>query len=196
MRNDLTGRISFHNIDRNIDWGKSQRSEMNGTFETYSFTLDNIAGREIALGKDKWITPYGAFRLMYITRPGFEEEGKEGLEIEGNDAWSIKPRVGVELKAETPLGKKEQWKLSGKLDLAYEYELGDTNVTERAKLSAVKMQYYDLPKPEEEGGVFRTRASVGVEVKDRYGIFLTGEYGAGDNSQDEYRTSIILKAVF
>ena len=196
LRNDLTGRISFHNIDRNIDWGKSQRSEMNGTFETYSFTLDNIAGREIALGKDKWITPYGAFRLMYITRPGFEEEGKEGLEIEGNDAWSIKPRVGVELKAETPLGKKEQWKLSGKLDLAYEYELGDTNVTEKAKLSAVKMQYYDLPKPEEEGGVFRTRASVGVEVKDRYGIFLTGEYGAGDNSQDEYRTSIILKAVF
>ena len=196
FRNDLTGRISFHDIDRNVDWGKSGRTEMNGTYETYSLTSDNIIGREIALGNDKWITPYGAFRLMYIIRPDFEEEGKDRLEVEGNDAWSIKPRVGVELKTEVPLGKKEIWKLRGTLDLAYEYELGDLNVMERAKLGMLETDYHDLAKPEEEGGSFRTRATLGVEIQDKYGVFLNGEYIAGEHNENDYRAGVILKAVF
>ena len=35
LRNDLTGRASIHNVDRNIDWPSPLgRSEMNGTYET------------------------------------------------------------------------------------------------------------------------------------------------------------------
>jgi hypothetical protein len=197
LRNDLTGRLSFHNIDRNIDWpSPNYRSEMNGTYETYSLTSDNKLGKEFEIGKKASITPYGAFRAMYVTRPSFKESGLEKLEVEGNDAWSAKPRAGVELKGSLPLGSKSGWELKGALDIAYEYELADLNEREKARLMAVESGYHKLSKPEEEKGTFRTKASIGVEVEDRYGIFLTGEYAKGNDDQDDYRAGITLKAVF
>ena len=197
LRNDLTGRVSFHNVDRNLDWpSPTGRSEMDGNFETYSITSDNILGREFQLSKNTTITPYGALRAMYVTRPSFEEDGMERVEVEGNDAWSVKPRAGIELKAAVPLGVKTAWQLKGALDFAYEYELADLNERESARLVAVEDGYHKLAKPEEEYGQFRTRASIGVEIEDRYGVFINGEYKLGNHSQDEYRAGVSLKAVF
>ena len=200
LMNDLTGRVSFHNVDRNIDWPDQtsgvERSEMNGNFETYSITSDNILGKEIALGKRASIMPYGAFRAMYVTRPSFEESGLERLQVDGNDAWSAKPRAGIELKASLPLGPKTAWELKGSLDAAYEYELANLNEREKARLIAIEDGYHNLSKPEDEKGSLRTRASIGVEVVDRYGIFLTGEYLIGNDDQEEYRAGLTLKAVF
>ena len=197
LRNDLTGRASIHNVDRNIDWpSPNKRSEMNGSYETYSITSDNILGKEFELGKRVSIMPYGAFKAMYVTRPTFEEDGLESLKVEGNDAWSAKPRAGVELKGSLPLGAKTAWQLKGTLDLAYEYELANLNEREKAKLVAIEDGYHKLSKPEEEKGTFRTKASIGVEVADRYGIFLTGEYSVGEHKEDDYRAGVNLKAVF
>ena len=193
--NDLTGRASIHNVDRNIDWPSPlERSEMNGTYETYSITSDNILGKEFGLGKKASIMPYGAFRAMYVTRPTFNESGLEALEVEGNDAWSAKPRAGVELKGALPLGAN--WQLKGALDLAYEYELADLNEREKARLIAIEDGYHKLSKPEDEKGTFRTKAAIGVEVEDRYGIFLTGEYSTGNDKENDYRAGVTLKAVF
>ncbi|MCP1224254.1 autotransporter domain-containing protein [Sebaldella sp. S0638] len=197
LRNDLTGRVSFHNIDRNIDWPSPLgRSEMNGTYETYSITSDNILGKEFGLGKKASIMPYGAFKAMYVTRPAFSEKGLEALEVEGNDAWSVKPRAGVELKGAVPLGANTAWQLKGVLDLAYEYELADLNEREKARLVAIEDGYHNLSKPQDEEGIFRTRASIGVEVEDRYGIFLTGEYSKGNDKENDYRAGVVFKAVF
>ena len=195
--NDLTGRASIHNVDRNIDWpSPNSRSEMNGSYETYSITSDNILGKEFELGKKASIMPYGAFKAMYVTRPTFDESGLESLEVEGNDAWSAKPRAGVELKGSVPLGANTVWQLKGTLDLAYEYELADLNEREKARLVAIEDGYHKLSKPEDEKGTFRTKAAIGVEVEDRYGIFLTGEYSTGNDKEDDYRAGVILKAVF
>ena len=117
-------------------------------------------------------------------------------QVEGNDAWSAKPRAGVELKGSLPLGAKTAWQLKGTLDLAYEYELANLNEREKAKLVAIEDGYHKLSKPEEEKGTFRTKASIGVEVADRYGIFLTGEYSVGEHKEDDYRAGVNLKAVF
>ena len=138
--------------------------------------------------------PYGAFRAMYVTRPTFEEKGLEALEVEGNDAWSAKPRAGVELKGAVPLGTN--WQLKGVLDFAYEYELANLNEKEKARLIAIEDGYHDLAKPEEENGQFKTRAALGLEVNERYGIFINGEYTFGEHNQDEYRAGVTLKAVF
>ena len=154
----------------------------------------NILGKEFELGKNTSITPYGALRAMYVTRPTFDESGKEALEVEGNDAWSVRPRAGIELKTAVPVGK--EWQLKGSLDFAYEYELADLNEREKARLTAVEDGYHNLSKPEEEKGTFRTRASVGVEIEDRYGIFINGEYSVGNKDQDDYRAGVTLKAVF
>ena len=195
--NNLTGRATLHNVDRNIDWTDSSgRSEMNGTYETYSITSDNIAGKEFQLNKNTSIMPYGALAGMYVTRPSFEESGLEALEVKGNDAWSIKPRIGMELKAAIPLGANENWKLKGSVDLFYEYELADLNEQESAKLLAVEENYHKLAKPEDNKGRIATRAMIGVEMNDRYGIFLTGAYSADGNEKDEYRAGVDFKIAF
>ena len=75
-----------------------------------------------------------------------------------------------------------------------EYELADLNESASARLTYG--YYHRLSKPEEENGEFRTRALVGVEVKDRYGIFLTGDYSVGSHSQDEYKAGVDLKVAF
>ena len=100
------------------------------------------------------------------------------------------------MKGEMPLGNKTAWKLTGKLDFAYEYELADLNEREKARLIAVEDSYHKLSKPEEEKGMFRAKALIGVEVEDRYGLFLTGEYMTGNDDQDDYRAGVTLKAVF
>ena len=91
---------------------------------------------------------------------------------------------------------ESEWKLKGTLDLAYEYELADLNEREKARLTAIETDYHDLSKPMDEKGAFRSKASVGVEVENRYGIFLTGEYVVGNDNQDDYRAGVSLKAVF
>jgi hypothetical protein len=197
LRNDITGRASIHNVDRNLDWPSPlERSKMDGTYETYSITSDNILGKEFEIGKKASIMPYGAFKAMYVTRPKFNEKGLEALEVEGNDAWSAKPRAGVELKGAVPLGNTSSWQLKGTLDFAYEYELADLNEREKARLVAIEDGYHKLSKPQDEKGTFRTRAAIGVEVEDRYGIFLTGEYSTGNDKEDDYRAGVTLKAVF
>ena len=197
MKNDLTGRASIHNVDRNIDWtAPNGRSEMNGSYETYSITSDNRLGKEFELSKNTSFTPYGGFRVMYVTRPTFDESGLERVQVEGNDAWSVKPRAGVELKASIPLGNKTSWALKGALDFGYEYELADLNEREKARLIAVEDGYHDLAKPEDKNGKFTTKAILGAEIQDRYGIFINGEYSIGDNSQEDYRAGVTLKAVF
>ena len=195
--NNLTGRATLHNTDRNIDWTESSgRSEMNGTYETYSITSDNIAGREFQLNKNFSVMPYGALAGMYAARPSFGESGLEALEVKGNDAWSVKPRAGMEFKASVPLGTNENWKLKGNLDLFYEYELADLNKQESAKLLAVEENYHKLAKPDENKGRIAARAAIGVEMNDRYGIFLTGAYSADGSEKNEYRAGVDLKIVF
>ena len=169
---------------------------MNGSYETYSITSDNILGKEFGLGKKASLMPYGAFRAMYVTRPTFNESGLEAVEVEGNDAWSAKPRAGVELKGAVPLGANTAWQLKGTLDLAYEYELADLNEREKARLISIEDGYHDLAKPEDENGNFSRKLIFGVEVQDRYGIFLNGEYSMGDHDQKDYRAGVSLKAVF
>ena len=195
LRNDLMGRASIHNVDRNLDWSAAGRSEMNGSYESYSITSDNNLGREIPLGKNASVTPYGGLEATYVMRPTFTEDGLESLEVKGNDAWSVKPKLGVELKAETK-ESKNGWKVKGTLDLAYEYELADMNEREYARLTAIEDDYHKLSQPQNDKGTIRTKASIGAEIEDKYGIFLTGDYSKGNGNQDEYRVGVNLKAVF
>ena len=188
--------MSNHNIDRNIDWDSSERSELNGSFQTYSLTSNNILGREFGINKNSNIMPYAGLEIMYVIRPTFEEEGLERLKIDKNDAWSVKPKAGIKLDSSIPLGTKTAWKLKGVLDIAYEYELADLNEREKARLIAIEDGYHDLAKPQDEYGTFKTRAEIGTEAEERYGIFLTGEYSAGEHDQEDFRIGLSLKAVF
>ena len=120
----------------------------------------------------------------------------EGIEVQRNDAWSVKLKAGVELKETVPLEATEKQQLKGSLDTACEYELADLNESEYTKSKVVNRDYYKLSKPEEEKETFRTKSSFGVEVEDKYGIFITGEYRTGGGSKEDYRAGRTLKATF
>ena len=91
---------------------------------------------------------------------------------------------------------KSAQQIKGALDLSYEYELANLNEQENARVTVFQDDYYKLGKPEEEEGRFRTKAIFGVEIEDRYGIFINGEYSIGNKKQEDYRAGVTLKAVF
>ncbi len=197
LRNDLTGRASIHDMERSINWVSPYgSSDITGKYESYSITSDNTLGKEISLGKRMTLTPYGGIKAMYMTRPTFTEKGLESLQVEGNDAWSVKPKVGAELKGTLPLGDADKWKLKGSLNVLYEYELADLNVREEARLTAIEDDYHRLAKPEDENGQLKTQVLAGVEIEDRFGIFVTGEYKIAGDGKNDYRAGVNLKAAF
>ena len=196
LSNDVTGMLSFHNVDRVMDWTHLEKSKMSGSYETYSIMSNNKLGKEYTLTKNLSLKPYAGLKAGYTTRGSFTESGLEGLEVKGNDYFTLKPKAGIELNGEVPLGKEDKWKLKGSLDVEYGYELGNVTKREYARLENIETDYHKLSKPEKDKGELRTGAQVGVEIEDRYGIFLTGEYTAGNNKNSDYRAGISLKAVF
>ncbi len=197
IRNDLLGRVNIHNTDRNIKWANGEMSEFNGTYETYNIENNNIIGWEMKINENLSVTPYGALKLMYVVSSGQTEKGDmEALEVEKNDAFSVKPKIAVNIKSELPVGKSKFWKVKGILDIGYEYELADLNEQERARVMSVEQDYHNLVKPDEEKGQLSTKALIGMELEDKYGFFLTGEYFTGGSSKEDYKVGIELKASF
>lgn len=195
IKNNLTISANLHDMKRNIDWeGELGKSKMNSRFETYLISSENTIGKNIKFGKSIVLVPYSGFKATYMIRPDFQETGLEALEVKENESWSLKPRVGIEIKGIKSIGKKEHWKLRGEVDLAYEYELGDLNKKEEARLIAVSEEFHSLSKPQNEKGIFKTKAMIGVENK--YGIFVTGEYSAGKGKSDNYKAGVELKISF
>ncbi len=43
---------------------------------------------------------------------------------------------------------------------------------------------------------FPVNASGGIEFKERYGIYVTGEYAAGNDDREDYKIGVTLKASF
>lgn len=196
VKTDVIGRISLYNIDRNIDWKNSgKKSEMNGHYETYSITVDNKLQREFEIDKNNSIIPYAGMKIGYLNRPGFDEKGLENLQIKGSDLWQIKPEIGVSYKTSSNELNAAGLKLKGTFDIAYGYELIDNN-TEKTKLRVAEDNYHNLATPKDENGTLKTRAIIGAEIEDRYGVFLTGEYLTGNSSKNDYKLGITLKAVF
>ena len=197
IKNDLLGRVSFHDVDRSVNWYDGSSSKLNSDYNVYGISSFNEIGKRIDLGNNLKVVPYAGLELGYMTHSSFEESGgAESLKVDSNDAYSIKPGIGVRLEGEKALGVTENWKLKGNLGIGYEYELGDMNKQEKASLKEIEQGYHKLAKTAEEKGSFRTAGSIGLELKERYTVSLIGEYRIGESDQEDYRTGINLKAVF
>ena len=70
------------------------------------------------------------------------------------------------------------------------------NKEEKASLGVLEDGYHKLAQSADDKGKIKTGGMIGVELQDRYGIFLTGEYKTGNDGQDDYRAGVLLKAVF
>ena len=199
VRSDLTGRINMHNVDRNIDWSDSVE-KLDDKYMSYGVSLDNTLLREFQVNKAFKISPLFSFDLGYQYLDKVKEKSSiSALEIDSNNAYSVKPGAGVRIEGNTGLGNKEGWELKSALELKYEYELGDSQPEETAQLTLFG-ETYKLAQPAEDKGELVLKAMLGMEATDRYGIFLTGEYGKAFNEVtkdgESYKIGVTLKAVF
>ena len=197
FRNDLLGRVSFHTNDRSMSWYDGTKSDMKSDYNAYGISSLNEVGKDFEIGRNLKLTPYTGLELGYMMHEGFEESGgAEKLKVENNDGYSVKPSIGLRLEAEKKFGTNADWKVKGNIGAAYEYELGDMNKQESASLVSIEEGYHKLAQTAEDKGKIKTNGVIGVELKDRYGIFLTGEYGMGNDSKEDYKVGVSFKASF
>ena len=196
FKNDLLGRMSIHNVDRNIKWSDGNKSELSSDYNVYGVSSLNSAGREIDLGNNFTLEPYAGLELGYAVHSDFEEkDGIEKLKVRENDAYSVKPSAGIRFGVKKDI-KDSGWMVKGNLGAAYEYELGDMNRQEEASVINIENGYHKLAKVSEDKGMLKVNASGGVEFKERYGIYVTGEYAAGNDDREDYKIGVTLKASF
>ena len=196
FRNDLLGRASFHTSERNVSWYDNTSSELKADYNVYGISSLNEIGKDFEIGRNIKMTPYAGIELGYMTHGSFSESGgAESLKVESNDGYSIKPGIGMRIEGEKSFGKNSDWKIKGNIGLGYEYELGNMNKEESASLATIENGYHNLASPAEENWKIKTGAGIGVELKDKYGIFVTGEYGTGNDNED-YRIGLNFKASF
>ena len=189
--------MSFHTNDRSITWYDKSKSDMKSDYNVYGLSSLNEIGKDFEIGRGVKVVPYTGLELGYMTHESFEESGAaESLKVESNDAYSIKPSIGVRLEAEKRLGSESNWKIKGNIGAGYEYELGNMNRQEEAGLSAIEEGHHKLAQTAEDKGRLKTNGIIGVELKDRYGIFLTGEYGIGNEKKEDYKVGVSFKASF
>ena len=197
IKNDLLGRVSFHDVDRSVDWSSGTKSDLNSNYNVYGVSSLNELGKELEINKNAKITPYVGLELGYMMHPSFEEKGgAESLKVDSNDAYSVKPNIGVRLDGEKEFGVTSSWKLKGNIGVGYEYELGNMNNQEKASLTSIEDGYHELAKAAEDKGRIKTSGYAGVELKETYGIYITGEYGIGQDKQEDYKIGVSLKAMF
>ena len=191
------GSVSFHAGERSITWYDKSKSDFKSEYNVYGINSKNRIEKEYDLGKSVKVTPYTGLDLGYMTHEGFKEKGgAESLELESNNGYSVKPNIGVRLEGEKALGKGTEWKIKGNIELGYEYELGNMTKQERGSVSLLEEGYHKLSQPSEDKGKIKTGGMLGVELQDRYGIFLTGEYGTGSGNKSEYKAGVSFKASF
>ena len=197
IKNDLLGRVSFHNVDRDVIWSDNTASSLNSNYNVYGVSSLNELGKDLVISKNAKVIPYIGLELGYMMHPSFEEDGGvESLKVDSNNAYSIKPNLGIRFEGEKAFGKQSSWMLKGNIGIGYEYELGDMNNKEKASLLSIEDGYHELSKVDDEKGTIKTNAYLGIEAYKRYGIYLTGEYGIGQDEQDDYKLGVMLKASF
>ena len=197
MKNDLLGRVSFHDVDRSVNWSDGTMSKLNSDYNVYGVSSLNELGKDLEVSKNIKLVPYVGLELGYAVHSSFEEKGSsESLKVESNDSYSVKPNIGVRLEGEKEFGATSSWKVKGNVGVGYGYELGNMNNQEKASLSIIEDGYHNLAKPVEDKGEIKTSGYIGVELKETYGVYVTGEYGIGNDNKEDYKAGIALKASF
>ena len=166
FKNNLLGRVSFHDVDRSIDWHDGTKSNIKSDYNVYGISSLNEIGKDIEMGRNVKLVPFTGLELGYMVHEGFEEKGEAGsLKVKKNNGYSIKPSIGLRLEVEKGFGSNADWKVKGNIGAAYEYELGNMNRQEKASLSVIEEGYHKLAQTAEDNGKIKTSGIVVVSFK-------------------------------
>ena len=166
--------------------------EAKSAYNTYGVSLKNELGYDIRMSERTHLRPYGALKMEYGRFNDIKEEtGQMRLEVEGNDYFSIKPKVGVEFKYVQPLVVKTQ--LSVGLTAAYENELGRLQTGNRARVGYTSADWYNLEKEKEDRrGNGKFDLNIGID-NTRFGVTVNAGY---DTKGHNVRGGIGFRAIY
>ncbi len=184
-------------LNNEVEWtvlgeGHIARSEMERKYEvlgvaytgqasynSYGMSMKNKVGKNFSLSDNLKIKPYAALETGYGKFQDIKEKnGVLRLEVEGNDYYSIKPELGLEISYAKPILKNSR--INAGLKVAYDYELGKIENTEnKARFRETSTDWFTLKGEKDE-----SRGNVKADLK--VGV-TTGNYDfsikAGYNSR-------------
>ena len=154
--------------------------ENKADYNAYGFSIKNEISKTYELGENGTIKPYGTLKLGYGNFERIKEkDGTFKLDVKGNNYYSVKPSVGVEVAYTKEITDKT--KLKASLDLAYEHELGKIDHKKNEIKYVDTNRTYKLSAKDENRGNFRSGVKVGIEIKN-FNFSVNGRYDTKDKN--------------
>ena len=154
--------------------------ENKADYNAYGFSIKNEISKTYELGENGTIKPYGTLKLGYGNFERIKEkDGTFKLDVKGNNYYSVKPSVGVEVAYTKEITDKT--KLKASLDLAYEHELGKIDHKKNEIKYVDTNRTYKLSAKDENRGNFRSGVKVGIEIRN-FNFSVNGRYDTKDKN--------------
>ena len=154
--------------------------ENKADYNAYGFSIKNEISKTYELGENSTIKPYGTLKLGYGNFERIKEkDGTFKLDVKGNNYYSVKPSVGVEVAYTKEITDKT--KLKASLDLAYEHELGKIDHKKNEIKYVDTNRTYKLSAKDENRGNFRSGVKVGMEIGN-FNFSVNGGYDTKDKN--------------
>ena len=154
--------------------------ENKADYNAYGFSIKNEISKTYELGENGTIKPYGTLKLGYGNFERIKEkDGTFKLDVKGNNYYSVKPSVGVEVAYTKEITDKT--KLKASLDLAYEHELGKIDHKKNEIKYVDTNRTYKLSAKDENRGNFRSGVKVGMEIGN-FNFSVNGGYDTKDKN--------------
>ena len=182
-----------HETTRVLELDKVYKNK--GKYDTYQVTLDNRLEKTVYRSMTSKVDLFAGLNLEYGIVNSFSESGSLALKVKDNDYFSIQPEIGIKAEKRSYLGSKLSVKLYA--EGSYAYELGDNYDRNKAKISSVDSEWYNLIKPEDEEGFFKGVLGLSLERSNKIGVSFDTEARKHDNKKDaDLRYNLRLKYVF
>ena len=154
--------------------------ENKADYNAYGFSIKNEISKTYELGENGTIKPYGTLKLGYGNFERIKEkDGTFKLDVKGNNYYSVKPSVGVEVAYTKEITDKT--KLKASLDLAYEHELGKIDHKKNEIKYVDTNRTYKLSAKDENRGNFRSGVKVRIEIRN-FNFSVNGRYDTKDKN--------------
>ena len=173
-------------------WIVDDTFEAKSDYWTYGAAFKTDIGYDIRMSERTHLRPYGALKMEYGRFSDINEDrGEIRLKVKGNDYFSVRPEVGMELKYVQPLGVRTN--LSVGLFAAYENEIGKLNKLNQAKVRYTSADWYNLRNEKEDRrGNGKFDVNIGVD-NTKFGVTVNAGY---DTKGNNVRGGIGFRAVY
>ena len=186
--------VGLNNMRRRF-WVVDKIFSSRANYVSYGIGITNEIAKEFGsvTGSGFSYKPYASVRVEYGRFTDIEEKGDMALEVKGNDYYSIRPEIGMQVKYSQPVFSGKTNFVAG-FGVAVENELGKIGDAEnKARISGVYGNYYKLKgEKENRKGNLKTDLSIGLDNR-RIGFAINVGY---DTKGENLRGGISFRGMF